>query len=167
MNIDKNTRTDQNKRQTNISKEMTMNMKQENKSKKTNYSFSQFNVQYLSVKQFTLFPASKRQYNSIFPEDFMRFCKIMSGSQTLCSSRSLQDYLPQTCFSSLERRVQILSVVTDNMQQLRQEMIKVHRRKEEDRKHRLFHIMMNPLLHQTFSDKLALSCFKLVNVSNV
>ncbi len=36
MNIDKNTRTDQNKRQTNISKEMTMNMKQENKSKKTN-----------------------------------------------------------------------------------------------------------------------------------
>lgn len=31
MNTDKNTRKDQNKRQTNISKEMTMNMKQEQK----------------------------------------------------------------------------------------------------------------------------------------
>lgn len=111
MNTDKNTRTDQNKRQANISKEMTMNMKQE------------------------LFTASKRKYNSIFPEDFMRFCKNISGSQTLSSSRPLQDYLPQTCFSSQERRVQILSVVTDNLLQLRQEMIKVHRRKEEDRKH--------------------------------
>lgn len=39
MNTDKNMRTDQNKRQTNISKEMTMNMKQENKTRATNLKF--------------------------------------------------------------------------------------------------------------------------------
>lgn len=39
MNTNKNMRTDQNNRQTNISQEITMNMKKENKKRATNLEF--------------------------------------------------------------------------------------------------------------------------------